>query len=176
MNKTSFGKYPIRQIAYFVPDIEAAARRHAALFSSGPYYVIHSAALSLCEYRGNPVELDHSSAYGQWGEVMIEFVQQNNSAPSVFKDLYPSGQGFHHVALIVDNLEQTRREFEAAGYPTALYAEAGTDVAFAMMDTVKDYGHFVELYEPTPLVTTLYDTVKSAAVDFDGTDLIRPLS
>ncbi|MFA5524816.1 MAG: VOC family protein [Tissierellales bacterium] len=171
-----FGKHPVRQIAYFVPDVEAAALRHSALFGSGPYFVAHNIPLSLCRYRGQQAELDHSSAYGQWGEVMIEFVQQNNPGPSVFKDIYPTGQGFHHVALIVDNLEQTRLQFEEAGYPTALYAEVGPGAGFAMMDCVADYGHFVELYEPSPPLLGVYDTVKSASTSFDGTDVIRYFS
>lgn len=172
MNKIT--KYPVRQVAYFVPDVEATARRHSSLFGSGPFYVAHNIPLTRCEYRGKAVHLDHSSAYGQWGDVMIEFVQQNNPGPSAFKDIYRSGQGLHHVALIVESLEETRRQFETAGYATALYAEAGPGNTFAMMDTVRDYGHFVELYEPLPPLLSLYDTVRSAAAEFDGRDLIRP--
>lgn len=172
----NFGKHPVRQIAYFVADVEAAARRHSTLFGSGPYFVAHNIPLTTCHYRGQPAELDHSSAYGQWGDVMIEFVQQNNPGPSVFRDIYPNGQGFHHIALIVDSLEQTRRQFETAGYATALYAEVGPGAGFAMMDCVADYGHFVELYEPSPPLLAVYDTVKSAAANFDGTDVIRYFS
>jgi hypothetical protein len=42
-----------------------------------------------------------------------------------------------------------------------------------MMDCTRDYGHFVELYEPTPVLLGVYDLVRSAAVGFDGSDLIR---
>jgi hypothetical protein len=79
---------PVRQVAYFVPDMRAAARAHSALYGSGPYFVADNIPLTLCRYRGQPGKLDHSSAYGQWGEVMIEFVQQNNPEPSVFFDRY----------------------------------------------------------------------------------------
>ncbi|MFD2136543.1 hypothetical protein ACFSLT_18030 [Novosphingobium resinovorum] len=84
---------PIRQIAYFVPDVRAAARAHSAAFGSGPYYVADHIALTRAVHRGVERELDHSSAYGQWGEVMIEFCQQNNPGPSAFHDLYPEGSG-----------------------------------------------------------------------------------
>lgn len=174
--KPLFAKHPIRQVAYFVPDVEAAARRHAATFGSGPYFVARHIPLCRCEYRGRPGTLDHSSAYGQWGEVMIEFVQQNNPGPSVFKDLYPEGQGLHHVALIVDSLDAARQRFEASDCPTALYAEVTPGVGFAMMDCRRELGHFVELYEPTPPLLAVYETVRTAAVDFDGENLIRPFS
>lgn len=169
---------PIRQVAYFVPDAVAAARAHSVAFGSGPFYVAEHIALSLSLHRGKPTPLDHTSAYGQWGEVMVEFVQQNNPGPSVFRDLYPEGgalrgQGFHHVALIVDNLKAAMAHFEAAGHDTALYAEVAPGVGFAMMDCVASLGHFVELYEPTPPLLAVYDLVRGAAQDWDGVDPIR---
>lgn len=170
----ALGKTPVRQIAYFVPDIIAAARAHMAMFGSGPYYVAEHIPLTSSFHRGKPVPLDHSSAYGQWGEVMVEFVQQNNEGPSVFRDLYAQGgQGMHHVALIVDDLRQAMADYQAAGHEAALYAEVAPGVGFAMMDCVDTLGHFVELYEPTPQLLAVYDLVRASAADFDGTDPIR---
>ena len=163
----------IRQIAYFVPDAVAAARAHSAMFGSGPYYVAEHIALSLCLYRGRAAELDHSSAYGQWGDVMIEFVQQNNDGPSVFHDMYPDGgQGFHHTALIVDDITASMRAFEDAGHETGLYAKVA-GMAFAMMDCRGSLGHFVELYEPTSGLLGVYELVRSAAEGWDGSEPIR---
>jgi hypothetical protein len=165
---------PVRQVAYFVPDVVSAARRHAATFGSGPYYVAEHIPLTTCQHRGRPAQLDHTSAYGQWGEVMIEFVQQNNDGPSVFRDMYGAGEsGFHHVALIVDGLQATMRRFNTAGYETGLYAEVSPGVGFAMMDCRRDYAHFVELYEPTPVLLGVYELVRTSAREFDGKELIR---
>ena len=75
---------PIRQIAYFVPDVRVAAARHAALFGSGPYFVAEHIPLRKALYRGREGRRDHRSAYGQWGELMVECVQQNNPGPSAF--------------------------------------------------------------------------------------------
>ncbi|MEO0030426.1 MAG: hypothetical protein RIS94_184 [Pseudomonadota bacterium] len=165
---------PVRQIAYFVPDAVAAAQAHSARFGSGPYFVAEHIPLSLSLHRGTPAELDHTSAYGQWGEIMVEFVQQNNAGPSVFRDLFPDGrQGMHHVALIVDDLPAAMARYEVAGHPCALYAEVSPGVGFAMMDCVADLGHFVELYEPTPALLGVYELVRNAARDWNGTDPIR---
>ncbi|MFT4054146.1 MAG: VOC family protein [Novosphingobium sp.] len=167
-------KMPVRQIAYFVPDVVAAAKAHMAAFGSGPYYVAEHIPLTSSLHRGRPAELDHTSAYGQWGEVMVEFVQQNNDGPSVFRDLFPDGaQGMHHVALIVDDLQAAIARFEAAGHETALYAEVAPGVGFAMVDCVAELGHFVELYEPTPQLLAVYDLMRTSARDFDGSDPIR---
>jgi hypothetical protein len=102
---------PIRQIAYFVRDVRAAALAHNATFGSGPFFIIDHIALARAEHRGSLVPHDHSSAYGQWGAVMIEFVQQHNAEPSAFHDMYPEGSGqygLHHAALFVDDLTRLR--------------------------------------------------------------------
>lgn len=156
---------PARQIAYFVPDIRAAARAHRATFGSGPFLVIDHVPTPTVRYRGQPAALDHGSAYGQWGEVMVEFVVQHDEGPSAFHDLYPrdSGRfGLHHVAVFVDDLDTTIERFGERGAKCALYAETEA-LAFAMVDTSATLGHMIELYEPTPVLTGFYDRIRAAA-------------
>jgi len=160
---------PIRQIAYFVPDVRAAARAHSAAFGSGPYYVAEHIPLTRALHRGVSRQLDHSSAYGQWGEVMIEFCQQNNAGPSAFHDLYPEGsgrEGLHHVALFVENLDEAVAGFAGQGYTAALDAEMAGGFRYVFVDTSAVYGHMLELYEPTPALTGFYETVRKSAGDF----------
>lgn len=160
---------PIRQIAYFVPDVRAAARAHSATFGSGPYYVADHIALTRAFHRGTARQLDHSSAYGQWGEVMIEFCQQNNPGPSAFHDLYPEGsgrQGLHHLALFVDDLDVAVAGFAAQGHQVALDAAMSDGFRYVFIDTVATYGHMLELYEPTAALTGFYRTVREMAGDF----------
>lgn len=177
MPAKTFMRYPIRQVAYYVPDAREAARAHSAAFGSGPYFVMDNIPMSLARHRGKPGVFDHTSAYGQWGDVMVEMVQVNSKEPSVFTDLYPNGgPGFHHVALIVDNLPAAMKEFEEAGFPEGFYGEVQPGAGFAMMDATKQFGHFVELYEPTPPLLGVYHKVESAAQNFDGTDVIRSFS
>ena len=171
---------PIRQVAYFVPDVRKAALAHHQLYGSGPYFVVEHIALRRAVHRGSERELDHTSAYGQWGTVMVEFVQQNNRGPSCFHDMYPEGSGrggIHHVALWVDDVKQTIETYNAAGHATALYAEMKSDgFPFAMMDTVAAFGHMIELYQPLPQLAAFYDFVSQAAEGFDGKDPVRTIS
>lgn len=170
---------PVRQIAYFVADVRSAALAHHRQFGSGPYFVADNIPLRLSVHRGVERPLDHSSAYGQWGAVMIEFVQQNNSGPSAFHDIYPEGSGrggIHHVALFVDDVAAEIARCNTAGHATALYAEMNDGFAFAMIDMVETLGHMVELYQPVPTLTGFYDFVAAAAVGFDGTDPVRTIS
>jgi hypothetical protein len=170
---------PIRQIAYFVPDIRSAAIHHYHNFGSGPFFVADNVRLRTCRYRGEDSVLDHSSAYGQWGDLMVEFVQQNNAGPSAFHDMYPAGGerfGMHHVAVFVDDIKTAIAGHKARGDACALYAEMESCFAFAMIDTVASLGHMVELYQPETLLLDFYAMVAKAAENFDGTDIVRPIS
>jgi len=169
------GLRAIQQVAYYVDDVWEAARRHSEQFGSGPFFVFEHIPVSGGLYRGRPAELDHTSAFGQWGEVMIEFVQQHDGGPSIFRDVYPEPGtgGLHHVAVTADDFEAEVAAFNAAGFETAFYSELGPGQGVAFIDTVKAYGHMVEVYGSIPMVQQMYAMVKEASVGFDGTDPVR---
>ena len=170
---------PIRQVAYFCADVRAAAHAHHALYGSGPYFVADNIPLARADHRGTARVLDHTSAYGQWGEVMIEFVQQNNPGPSAFRDLYPEGSGrwgLHHIALFVDDVDAALARFADAGHPAALYAQMHDGFVFAFADTSTALGHMTEIYEPVPSLTKFYAMVAGAAQRYCGGDVLTTIS
>ena len=172
-------RYPVRQLAYFVPDIREAALAHHRLYGSGPFFVAEHIPLPLVHYRGREAELDHSSAYGQWGSVMVEFVQQNDTGPSAFRDLYPADSGrwgFHHVAHIVEDFDAARQQFTEAGFPEALYAEMSDGFPFVMHDASASLGHFIEIYPAESRLLAFYDMVADAAADYNGKEPLRDIS
>jgi hypothetical protein len=159
---------PIRQVAYFCADARAAARAHHDAFGSGPFFVADNIPLARSVHRGTERLLDHTSAYGQWGDVMIEFVAQNNPGPSPFHDLYPEGSGrygLHHVAVFVDDVDAALADFASRGAPPALRAEMSDGFVWAFADTSATLGHMTELYAPTPSLTGFYAMVADAAQD-----------
>ena len=105
----------IVQIAYYVDDVETAAKKAHETFGTGPFFVYRHIKLRDVSYRGEQSELDHSSAYAQAGPLMIEFTQQHNDAPSTFSEMFEKGEeGFHHAAIFVDNVaEEMNTFFEA---------------------------------------------------------------
>ena len=150
----------IRQVAYLVPDVRVAATRHRHEFGSGPFLVADHIPLASSLHRGRAAPLDHSAAYGKWGDVMVEFVQQNNDGPSAFRDMYPSGgEGLHHVAIFVDDLGASIAEYARRGDVLALHARMPSGFAFAMVDTVARYGHMIELYQPDQVLVDFYALV-----------------
>ena len=172
---------PIRQIAYFCQDVRAAARAHHALFGSGPYFVADHIALAKSVYRGTEQPFVHSSAYGQWGDVMVEFMAQTNPDASACHDMYPAGSGrygLHHVAVWVDDVDGEIARLAALGFPLAQRAEMRDGFVFAFVDTRCTLGHMLELYAPTPILTGFYDMVAKAAQSWqsEGGDLITTIS
>lgn len=167
---------PVRQLAYAVDDVGAAALAHHRRFGSGPFFIIRHVALRSSVHRGVERPFDHSSAYGQWGGMMVALVQQHNPDPSAVHDMFPHGSGthgLHHAALFVDILADAIRQFEADGMPLAQLSVTQTGTAFAFVDARASLGHMLELYEPAATLTGFYAMVADAARGWDGSDPVR---
>jgi catechol 2,3-dioxygenase-like lactoylglutathione lyase family enzyme len=164
---------PPVQIAYAVNDAEEAARRWAADFGAGPFFIAPHIPVTNVIHRGRPSEFDHTSAYGQWGSVMVELVQDHGTGGTAVRDLYAPGEtGLHHLAYLVDDLDEATAMLATQGFELAQSALAGK-TRFHFVDAVEALGHFLELYEPSDALTGFYARVAAAAVDWDGHDAIR---
>lgn len=161
------------QLAYHVPDPAAAARELAARYGWGPFFLLEHIPLARCLYRGVPAAFDHSSAYGQAGDLMIELITQHNEGPSALRDLFARNEtGVHHVACFVDDLPRALAEQRASGLAIALEAATIAGTSFAMVDTSRALGHMLELYERAALAP-FYAMVREAAHGWDGAEPVR---
>jgi len=166
---------PVRQIAYFAADIEAAVRRHAQTYGSGPFFMAPPTT-AVGTYRGQETEFVSRYCCGQWGDVMVEFVHSSGE-PTILDEFYRQGKGrgVHHIALIVDDLDEEIARLDALGYPVAFlgFPKGAPDFRFAFIDTTADFGHFVEIYPSHPSLLNTYARVKDASLNFDGKDVFR---
>ncbi len=166
----------IVQVAYFVDDVRKAAVSMNRTFGAGPFFVADRIELAWGEHRGKPCSFVHSSAYGQWGRVMMELVQQDSEGPSPFRDMYAPGEsGIHHVATLVDSLEESLDRYASHGFGIAARAATRSGVEFAFIDAVAQLGHMVEVYEATAQLTDFYAFVERAALNWNGADPVRTL-
>jgi hypothetical protein len=167
---TSFIKRPVAQIAYVVDDVRASARRMAQALGAGPFFIGESIPLAHCLYRGREMPLDHTNACGQWGDVMIELVQQNNDGPSAFRDMYPKGsEGMHHVATFVEDFDAEVARYAALGCEAANIAVTeGGNIRFAYIDARPLCGHMIEFYQDSEVIRGFYKMVKDASLNWDG--------
>ena len=164
---------PPKQIAYAVPDAFEAAQRWSKDFGAGPFFIAEHIAVTEVIYRGSPSSFDHTSAYGQWGDIMVELVQDHGTGPSVVRDLYDVDEsGLHHLAFFVEDIDLATKSLNDLGFELGMTAKAGPTI-FNMIDATKTLGHFIELYEPNEALTGFYARVKEASINWDGEDAIR---
>jgi len=159
------------QLAYAVDDVTEAARRWSVNEGIGPFFVREHIAVDNVRVHGVASTFDHSSAYAQWGTMMIELICQHDDGA----ERIVGSNGVHHVACFVSDFASAAAELIAAGFPETLYAETGTGMSFAMHDARADRGHLIEIYERTEPLGRFYDMVRNAASGWNGTDPVRVL-
>jgi Glyoxalase/Bleomycin resistance protein/Dioxygenase superfamily len=171
--------YPVRQVAYLVGDLWSAAQDHVALYGSGPFFVLEDLVQDVV-CNGRQISLRHSSAFGQWGGQMVEFIQPETVVDPFLRELFPrpaAEASLHHIALLVDDLDQTLEHFASAGQKEVLRSPIpGTSATAVWIDTRGRYGHLTEVYESVPEMISFYDMIAKAAIDFEGIDPVRRLS
>lgn len=163
------------QIAFHAPDIAAAAARWAAA-KAGPFYLLEHVALARCAYRGRASQFDHSSAYGQCGDVMIELIHQHDDHPSPVRDMYGAKEeGPHHAAVFAADLDATAGACVARGFAIALDATTATGVRFLMADARAECGVMLELYERSEALAKFYAFIRRKSESWDGEAPLRRL-
>jgi hypothetical protein len=150
------GRAPF-QIAFVVSDLERAAGEFDARLAAGPWrgWVFGPQGQGR-EYYGRPSEWTLRLALNARSP-QYELIEPV-AGPSIHADwLSAHGAGFHHVAYVVESLEQTTAEMEAAGHsPVARIHSFGAagDGAAAYYDTASALGFLVEAVEPPSQMPT----------------------
>ncbi|MBN44620.1 MAG: methylmalonyl-CoA epimerase [Rhodobiaceae bacterium] len=139
-------KNPIFQQAYFVNSIDESAKKWSDLYGAGPFVFTHHHKTDKFEYRNTPDEADVSYAFGYLGDTMIQFIEQHDETPSIYRDMFQKGQeGFHHIGILVSDFEEELNRFLNMGFDLAcrLWAD-GVDAAY--IDTRSVNGVFTEIH------------------------------
>jgi hypothetical protein len=168
MIETIMNKHTINQLGYYVEDLEAAAREHAALHGSGPFLYLEPMTNTI-NYRGEEIELTLKTAFGQFGDLQIELIQVL-SEPNPYAEL--GHFGFHHFSNWVDDFDGAVKLFADAGYEPLFTMVSGGGLRVAYIDCYKTWGHYIEIHAP---MDGFWNMIKQAAATWDGTDVWRKL-
>lgn len=147
------------QIAWAVDPSTAIrdhATTHAERWGSGPFIVVEHIELASSTLRGSPFAFDHSSAYGWWGDLMVELVMEHSPPIMV------PGR-VHHLAFMVDSLSTAIDHCRRNDAPVLLEATTRTGTDFVFCDARERSGHLIELYERSEGLVAFYDRVRSLA-------------
>ena len=138
------------QVAYFVDNLEASIQKWSDLFGAGPFVIAPHHKTDSFTYRGTAQEADVSYAFGYLGDTMVQFIEQHDETPSIYRDMYARGEeGYHHVAYLVHDFEAEHTRLTELGFESAcrLYAD-GVDAAY--FDTRSVNGGFTEIHGDPP--------------------------
>lgn len=166
---------PVVQIAYYVTDPEEAALTWARERNAGPFFLRRHIPVTDVTYRGAASSFDHSSAYGWWGDVMVELFTQHDDAPTAVRERFTRHEtGLHHLACFVDDIGTALQRCTDAGLVVAQTALAG-ETLFAFVDDVTRNGHYWELYEGNERLRGWYQFVREASIGWNGSEPVRVL-
>ena len=142
--------YRIFQQAYLVDDLETAATNWYETYGAGPFVIARHHRCETFTYRGTPTEADVSYAFGYLGDTMIQLIVQHDDAPSIYRDMYASGEyGYHHCAYLVSDFVAERQRLIDLGFTPAceLFADG---VHASYFDTRSVNGGFTEIHGDPP--------------------------
>lgn len=168
----------IIQVAHTTPDIEKSMANWTANLNIGPWFLFEHFQFQWIKYRGRSCELDVTVALANSGGMMFELIQQNDSNPSVYREVQETrGFGFHHwaVAASPDEYDSVLARYVNGGSSVALEAAVAIGARAAYIDTLQSLGGMIEVIEVTPVVEGLFTMIQQASVGWDGAAPVRVL-
>ena len=170
---TGYGLCTIHHLGYVVDDLAEAARRWHDIAGIGPFLVQEHVPFEGVTADGDPVVFDHTKAYAAYGSMFVELKLIHHAEPEPFCDP-GGGAGLNHVAYVVDDAAAESERLAERGMPSTVRARVG-ELDVALHDGSSSLGFAVEVHQRCESLTALFEQVRSAARDWDGQEVLRPL-
>lgn len=165
----------IRQVGYIVQDFDKSLANWVEL-GVGPWYVLRGITQSGL-YRGEPCTVELTMAVANSGDLQLEIIHQDNDAPSIYSEFTSAGgDGFHQLAYWAEDFDAALAAGQAAGWEVVWSGgEPGTARYVYFEPPPGNAATVIELMELTPATIGMGELVRTAAVNWDGSDPIRSL-
>jgi len=166
----------IMQLSFVPADVPAALKFWTETMGAGPFVAFDHVQSESCHYKGTPSAIDFNIYIGYWGDMQIEIVEQQNDAPSIYKDWRDAGmEGLNHVCIVTDDIAKSRAIFAERGGKILqeLKLPGGGEAFYA--DTGGGPGTIVEVLLPAPGLLEAFAYIKSLGIGWDGSDPVRRL-
>lgn len=162
------------QMAYVVEDINKAMEMWVKKLNVGPWFLLDSFTGVDPKYRGKPTDNSVAIAMSFAGHMMVELIQEQNRAPSVYREIIEKrGYGFHHWGIATKDFDRSVAEYQSSGYELAFLAGVPTGGRVGYMDTTRDLPGMVELIELGAAFNPVFSRFYSATIGWDGKDPVR---
>ncbi len=167
----------IIQMAYVVEDIHHAIDRWVGQLKVGPWFLLEHFTGVDASYRGKPSQADVAIAMSFAGHMMIELIQPNNDAPSVYRETIDQrGYGFHHWGVGSKDFDRDVETFRNCGAELAFFLRVPSGGRVAYMDTTAELPGMVELIELGADFEPIFTGFYRASLGWDGKDPVRPFA
>jgi hypothetical protein len=164
----------ITHIGYVVTDIDEAVAWAVSTLGAGPFFLIPHLHFDTCTFNGEPAEYDHTSAFGQWGGIIVELTVVHSSRPSELAEMVGEpAPRVGHVGWLADDLLADSALLEAEGLPV-FHTGASGPVSARWHDARGRLGHHIEILGRTPQLEAFYELIRSSSVGWDGSAPLRP--
>ena len=169
----------VRQLAYVVPDIEAAMDHWSRVLGVGPWYYNPRVPIRNYRFRGEAYEPHNSVALANSGPLQIELLQTRNDVPSMYREFREAGhQGAQHLAYWTENFDADLDRLQSQGFTVAMSGEVGERGRFVYFDNANHPGlhpgAVIELSEVAGPKGKLFKLIREASEGWDGRDPVRP--
>lgn len=165
----------IIQMAYVVPDIEAAMAGWTRDLGVGPFFLLDRFTGEDPVYRGAPAQGAVALAMGFAGHMQIELLQPLDDHASVYRETIDErGHGFHHWGIGTRDFTGDIARYGERGYEVAFQAGVPTGGSVAYLDTAGELPGFLELIELGEMMEAVFTRFYAASLAWDGSDPVRP--
>lgn len=117
MEKAILKTSKVLQIAFIVADVEAAAKKYAALFGIEVPPICLSGAYedALTEYKGEPSVARCKMAFIDLDNIQLEFIEPDEHDSDWKASLEAAGDSLHHIAFEVKGMKAQIANLEGKG-------------------------------------------------------------
>ncbi|MGZ5932862.1 MAG: VOC family protein [Rhizomicrobium sp.] len=165
----------IMQMAYVVQDLRTSIAQWIQRLNVGPWFVLEHFSGEHPVYRGKPSRADVAIAMSFAGHMNIELIQPNDDHPSVYKEhIDRYGYGFHHWGIATADFAGDLKRYETMGMQVAFRLGVPTGGEVAYLDTNGALPGYVELIETGPSMERTFGGFYGAALNWDGSNPVRP--
>jgi Glyoxalase/Bleomycin resistance protein/Dioxygenase superfamily len=162
------------QLGVIVRDIEKALDHWIKNLGIGPWYYIDKVPITRYAYRGKQYDGVHvSAAISHSGGMQMELIQPRHTIPSVWTDFLSAGhEGINHWASFEPDFDGVCKRALARGLDMVHEGDMARG-RFAYFLHPATPNTYIEVAEAHPDRTRMFNAIRDAARDWDGTDPIR---
>jgi len=164
----------LRQIGIVVRDIEAAMRHWVEVCGVGPWFYTDRLPVTSFTYRGQHHDDVHLSiALANSGDVQLELIQQRCASPTMYQEFLAAGhEGMQHWSSWPGDYDAVYQRALASGYSVGQEGDSPRG-RFVYFRNEGHPGTVIEMADATPARMRIFDAIRRAAADWDGSDPIR---